>query len=174
MPWEDFSALDKTWDAQKTIPNSDYEEVVNALQEKKDAVENKKKKKKFKNLFRGGGSSLHKELKPDENVKDIPNIKSKEEGVLTNVFVDLLLDGTILEKGFYKIVAKRDEQKKIYIKFYQSQFLKGEIVATETDDDFGEETIDFARVLPYNKNFVKIIFGSIDFNAYVYVPYMEL
>ena len=93
---------------------------------------------------------------------------------MTNVFVDLLLDGKILEKGFYKIIAERDEQKKIHIKFYQSQFLKGEIIAEETNDDFSQETIDFAEVLPYNQNFVKIIFGSIDFNAYAYIPYIEL
>ena len=62
---------------------------------------------------------MHNELKPDSNIKDIPDVKPKEDGVLTNVFVDLLLDGKILEKGFYKIIAERDEQKKIHIKFYQ-------------------------------------------------------
>ena len=171
--WDDFSNLDKTWEAQKSVPNSDYEEVVNALEEKKEAAEQKKKRKKFRKLFSGGGTTLHNELKPDSNIKDIPDVKPKEDGVLTNVFVDLLLDGKILEKGFYKIIAERDEQKKIHIKFYQSQFLKGEIIAEETDDDYGQETIDFAKVVPYNQNFVKIIFGSIDFNAYAYIPYIE-
>ena len=172
--WDDFSNLDKTWDAQRTIPNNDYDEVVNALEEKKEVAEQKKKKKKFKSLFKGGGTSLHKELKYDENIKKVSDLNLKEEGVLTNVFVDLLLDGKVLEKGFYKIIAERDEQKRIHVKFYQSQFLKGEIFAEETDDDFDQETIDFAQVLPYNQNFVKIIFGSIDFNAYAYVPYVEL
>ena len=171
--WEDFSNLDKTWEDQKTVPNSDYEEVVNALEEKKDAVEQKKKKKKFKKLFSGGGTTLHKEIKSDGKLKDIPDIKSKEDGVLTNVFVDLLIDGKVLEKGFYKIIAERDEHKKIHVKFYQSQFLKGEIIAEETNDDFGQETIDFAKVLPCNQQFVKLIFGSIDFNAYAYVPFLE-
>ena len=172
--WEDFSNLDKTWEDQKTIPNSDYEEVVKALEEKKDIVEQKKKKRKFRKLFSGGGTTLHKELKPNESLKDIPEVKQNEDGVLVNVFVDLLLDGQVLEKGFYKIFAERDEQKKIHIKFYQSQFLKGEIIAEETEDDYGQETIDFAKVIPYNQNFVKVIFGSIDFNAYAYVPYVEL
>lgn len=172
--WEDFSNLDKTWEDQKTIPNSDYEEVVKALEEKKDVVEQKKKRKKFRWLFSGGGTTLHKELKPNESLKDIPEVKQNENGVLVNVFVDLLLDGQVLEKGFYKIFAERDEQKKIHIKFYQSQFLKGEIIAEETEDDYGQETIDFAKVIPYNQSFVKIIFGSIDFNAYAYVPYVEL
>lgn len=171
--WDEFSNLDKAWEAQKTIPNNDYQEVVKALEEKKDAVEQKKKKRKFKKLFRGGGTTLHKELNPDKNIKDIPDIKPKDEGILTNIFVDLLLDGKVLEKGFYKIFAERDEQKKIHIKFYQSQFLKGEVIAIETDDDYGQETIDFAKLLPYNENFVKVIFGSIDFNAFAYIPYIE-
>ena len=49
--WDDFSNLDKSWEAQKIIPNSDYEDVVNALEEKKDAVEQKKKKKKIQKAF---------------------------------------------------------------------------------------------------------------------------
>ena len=171
--WDDFSNLDKTWEAQKTIPNGDYEEVVNALEEKKEKVEQKKNKRKFRKLFSGGGTTLHKDIKPEEKVKDVASIKTDDNGVLTNVFVDLLLDGKILEKGYYKIFAERDEQKKIHIKFYQSQFLKGEVFAEETDDDYGQDTIDFARVLPYNQNFVKVIFGSLDFNAYAYVPYVE-
>ena len=47
-------------------------------------------------------------------------------------------------------------------------------MAEETDDDYGQETIDFAKVLPYNQDFIKVIFGSIDFNAYAYIPYVEL
>ena len=172
--WDDFSNLDETWDAQKTVPNSDYEEVVNALEEKKEAVEQKKKKKRFRKLFSAGGTTLHKDIKPESEIKEIQDIEKKDEGILTNVFVDLLLDGVILEKGYYKIIAERDEQKKIHIKFYQSQFLRGEIIAEETNDDYGQEAIDFAKLLPYNQNFVKFIFGSIDFNAYAYIPYLDL
>ena len=169
---DDFAEVDKAWDAQTTITNKDYEDVVNALQEKKDKVEEKKKKRKFRKIT-GGGKSLHNEISPEKNIKEIPDIKPAEEGVLINLPVNLLLDNIILEQGYYKVVAERDEQKKIHIKFYQSQFLKGEIIAEETEDDYEEEFIDFAKVLPYNDSFVKMIFGSIDFNAYALIPFQN-
>ena len=45
------------------------------------------------------------------------------------------------------------------------------MIAEETQEDFGEDVLDFAKILPHNENFVKLIFGSIDFNSYVYIPF---
>ena len=92
---------------------------------------------------------------------------------LINLPINLLLDGKVLEKGFYKLFAEREKDGNIYISFYQSQFFKGKILAVETEDDYGEKEINFARMLPYNENFVKIIYGSLDFNAYAMVPYVN-
>ena len=100
-------------------------------------------------------------------------MKPKDEGMLINAPMVLYINGNPLEKGFYKVIATREQDGKIYISFYQSQFFKGKIEAVETDNDFGEEELDFAKILPYNESFVKIIFGSIDFNAYAFVPYAE-
>ena len=61
----------------------------------------------------------------------------------------------------------------MYILFYQSQYFKGKVLANETNEDFDEETLDFARLIPYNDSFVKIIYGCLDFNAYALVPYSE-
>ena len=55
--------------------------------------------------------------------------------------------------------------------FYQSQYFKGKVRACETNDDYESEDLDFVKLIPYNKNFVKIIFGSLDFNAYAYIRY---
>ena len=60
-----------------------------------------------------------------------------------------------------------------FIFLFQSQFFKGKISATETEDDFEEKEINFAKILPYNESFVKVIFGSIDFNAYTLIPFVE-
>ena len=112
--WDDFANLDRAWDAQRTIDNKDYEDVVNALEEKKEKVEQKKKKKKFKSLFGRGGTTLHKELNPDKEVKDIPDLKPNKNGILINIPVDLYLDNHILERGYYNVIAKRNDDKKIY------------------------------------------------------------
>ena len=51
--------------------------------------------------------------------------------------------------------------------------MKAKIEATETEEDYGEEEVNFVGIKNYNESFVKLIFGSIDFNAYAYVPYVE-
>ena len=83
----------------------------------------------------------------------------------------LITPGIKLEKGYYKAIGIRDESK-IYVEFYQSQFLMGRIEVTETKEDYGEEELNFAKILPYNDSHVKFIFGSLDFNAYAFVPFL--
>jgi len=171
--WDDIGDLDRAWDGQKTITNKEFEQVMEHLESKKKKAEEKKKRKRAKKIS-GGGTSLHSELNPDKNINIITKLKpEKEEGILINIPVVLYVEEKPLEKGYYNVFAERSDDKKIYIKFYQSQYFKGKVEATETDDDFSEENVDFARIVEYNNSFVKIIFGCIDFNAYAYIPYSE-
>ena len=170
--WDDYTDLDKAWEGQKTVTNKEYDEVIDALKAQEKKREAKKKKKLFKRLL-GGGDSLHEELSPDNEIKEIPDFKSNDKGLLLNVPVEITLDNNILDRGFYKVLGERNDDGKICIKFYQSQFFKGEVQAIETQDDYGEESIDFVRIVPYNDSFVKIIFGSIDFNAYALIPFQN-
>ena len=142
------------------------------LEEKGKQKEEKQKKKKRKKIF-GSGTTLHEELNPDKDIQEFDILKQKEDGVLINIPVNIVISGKILEKGYYKVFGEQDkETNKIYLSLYQSQFFKGKFEAIATDEDYEEDSLDFAKILPFNESFVKIIFGSIDFNAYAYIPYM--
>lgn len=169
--WDDFADVDKAWDGQKAITNKEFEEVMDALQVNEKKKE-EKQEKKFLKKFIGGGTSLHSDM---NHQKEIPTMKSlkSDDGILINIPVNIVVDGKFLEKGYYKVFAEKDENKKVYLSLYQSQYFKGKFEATETNDDFGEETVDFAKVLQFNESFVKIIYGSIDLNAYAFIPYVE-
>lgn len=169
--WDDFSNVDRMWDGQKSITNQEFEKVMDVLEQKANVKEEKKKKKRRKKIS-GGGTSLHEELNPEKEIREIPMLKQNEDGVLLNTPVALWLNGSLLERGFYKVIGEKDKDSgKIFLNFYQSQFFMGKVEADETEDDFEEENIDFVRLIPYNESFVKIIFGSIDFNAQVLVPF---
>lgn len=169
--WDDFSGIDRAWDGQKSITNQEFEDAINTLEGKKKQQEKKQQKKKAKKIS-GGGTSLHSELSPDSEIQGLTPLKSKnDEGLLLNVPVNLIIDETPLDKGYYKVIAERDKNNDIYLSFYQSQFFKGKVRACETNDDYDSESLDFVKLIPYNKNFVKIIFGSLDFNAYAYIRY---
>ena len=171
--WDDFSEVDRMWDGQKSITNQQFEQVMEKLEEKGKQKEEKIKQKKRKKLF-GTGSTLHTELNPDTDVQEIPMLKSKNEGTLINIPVQIIVEGKVLDRGYYKIFTERDkESHKSFISFYQSQYYKGKVEVTETEDDYGEELLDFAKILPYNESFVKLIVGSLDFNAFVLLPFVD-
>ena len=96
----------------------------------------------------------------------------KEKGVLGLDDKRALNSGRTLnrELTLEEILAKKDEDGQYYLKFYQSSFYKGKFPATITEDDFGEKELDFARIIHYDDHFVKLIFGSLDVNAYAYIP----
>lgn len=171
--WDDFSNLDRMWDGQKAVTNQEFEQVMEKLEEKGKQKEEKIIKKKRKKLF-GNGSTLHNELNPDKDINEIPELKEEKEDLIINIPVQLIIDGKILERGFYKVLPEIDEKtQKKYINFYQSQFLKGRIEVIETESDFEEDLLDFAKILPFNESFIKLIFGSIKFNAYAFIPFTE-
>lgn len=170
--WDDFSQVGSMWDGQKSITNKEFEEAYEYLEQKNSKKELTQKKKKLKRIT-GGGESLHLDLSADKDVMEVPILKQNKDGVLINIPVNVIIDDIKLDRGFYKVVAVRDDNNDVYLSFYQSQFFKGKIRACETNDDFGEDEIDFAKLLPYNESFVKIIFGSLDLNAYAYIRYLD-
>lgn len=171
--WDDFSTLDRMWDGQTSVTNKEFENAINTLEEKKNKKEAKQKKKRIKKIS-GGGTSLHNELNPDNEIKELAPLKKDEcEEHLLSLPVNIIIDELPLEKGFYRIMGEKDKNGEIYLMFYQSQFFKGKVRASETNDDFGEDNINFVKLIPYNDNFVKIIFGSLEFNAYAYIRYVQ-
>lgn len=170
--WDDFSNLDRAWDGQKSITNKEFEQAIDTLETNKKKKEAKQRKKLIRKIG-GGGTSLHPDLNPDSEIKSLDPVKKTEEGLLLNIPVNLVIDGQTLEKGFYKIVAKKDEDNNIFLMFYQSQYFKGKVRASETNDDYDSDSIDFVKLVPYNEQFVKIIAGCLDFNAYAFVQYVN-
>ena len=169
----DFYDIERASEGQKSITNKQFEEALNLLQKNKIKKEEKAKKKKLKKIS-GGGTSLHTELNPDKTINEFESLKaSDKEDLLLNFPVDVFIDDVLLEKGYYKVVAKRNNDNRIYLNFYQSQYLKATVEATETKDDFGEKEVDFVKIQEYNGSYAKLIFGSLDFNAYAYLPYVQ-
>lgn len=169
--FDNYTGIDNAWDGQKPITNKEFEEAIETLQAKQKQKEAKLKKKKIKKIS-GGGTSLHSGLDPVSEIQEqVPVKKDENEGRLINIPVDMIIDGKILERGYYNLFGEKDKDNNVYISFYQSQFFKGKVKAKETNDDFGAETIDFAKYEPCKDYYIKVIFGSLDFNAYAYVMY---
>lgn len=168
--WSGYDNIDNAWDGQKSITNKQFEETMDALQAKKKRKDQKQKDKAIKKFK---GSSLipqHDAHKDEITAPDA--VEEFEDGELISIPVDFIHDGKLIERGFYKIKGEKKDNK-VYISLYQAHTLIAKFLATETDDDFGESAIQFTKLKTINDHQLKIIYGCVDFNAYVYIYYEE-
>lgn len=168
--WSDFNSVDNAWDGQKTITNKQFEETMNALQAKSKKKEAKRREKAIRKVK---GSSLIPQMDAhnDDMINEQPD-ETLDETQIINIPVDFVVNGKLVERGYYKVEGEKKADG-VYINFYQAHTLKAQIKAKETNDDFDEETIRFTKLLPCNDHQMKLIFGSVDFNAFVYITFVE-
>ena len=172
--FDNYTGIDHAWDGQKAITNQEFEQAIDTLTEKQKKKEAKAKKRKIKKIS-GGGTSLHKGLEPTGEILEQDTVKGKDkfEGQLLNIPVDIIIDGKVLQKGYYNVFGEKDKDGQVYLTFYQSHSFMGKVKAYKTNNDFDSEELDFVKMLPYNNKYIKVVFGSLDFNAYTYIPYMS-
>lgn len=77
-------------------------------------------------------------------------------------------DDSILPVGHYQIIGE-NRGGKIYFKLYQSHYLMAEFEAVETLEDYNEPELQFVKLVPDGEDNLKIIYGSLDFNAYAVI-----
>lgn len=150
-------SIDNAMYKQKPVTDEEFEKTMQRLKDKK----NKKKKKPFKgqDLKQGDQNSLLNEL--------------SESYLLLSLPVELVAtDGSTIPTGHYRIIAKKAKGK-VHFEFYQAHLLIANIDAIEADSDFGENTINFVKILPYDENKIKLIYGSVDLNAYAFINIKE-
>lgn len=150
--WDNFG--DQNVYGQKAVTDKEFEE---ALESKKG------KQKKPKDKLLRNGEAFQKSSET-EFLKSVP----KELPILLIPLDLALTEDRVLPVGHYQIMGEK-KGGKVYLKFYQAHNLLANLEAVETNNDFGEEEINFVRLLENNENSVKIIFGSLEFNAYTII-----
>lgn len=149
------SGVENAFAGQKQFSDEDYQKALKEVQGRK--------KNKLKQVKPFKGKDFN-----DENNGGYLNDTS-DKNVVLRLPVELNNnDGVEIPMGLYKIVGKKISNK-VYLDFYQSATLVARVPAVETNDDFGETGINFVKLLPDNEKRVKILYGSMDFNAYTYV-----
>lgn len=168
--WSGYDNIDNAWDGQKSITNKQFEQTMDALQARKKKKEAKAREKAIRKVK---GSSLTPDMDAhkDEITPQAPE-QEFDEGELICIPIDFVHDGKTIDRGFYKITGIKQDDK-VYILLYQAHTLIAKLQARETDDDFNEPAIQFTKLLPVNDYTMKIIYGCIDFNAFVNIQFEE-
>ena len=152
--WDNFG--DSNIYGQKPVSDKEFEQ---ALESKKG------KKKRDKNIPKG-------EEFRQSNETDFINNMPETLPVIC-ISTPLKLGETdILPVGHYQVKGEiKNGQPRL--KLYQAHYLMADFPAIETNEDFDQPEINFTGLLDYNEKQYKIIFGSIDFNAYAIVDIAE-
>ena len=145
--WDNFG--DNNIYGQKAVSEQDFDKALESKQ---------KKKKRDKNIPKGESFS-------QSNETNVINNSSKEPSIVLIPVPLKINDKYVIPIGHYRIEGEKKDGE-IFFNLYQAHNLVAKIPAEETDDDFGEETINFVKLRPHGDCHVEIIFGGIDFNAY--------
>ena len=154
-----FSATvfaDDDW-SQMYENDADIQMPVPVITDKeyKEAYDLKMGKKKKKN--------------PYENIRgnDMSSLNSLQESYPTVILTKKFYtdDGKILEEGHYKVVVVIPKEKTgtYYVHFYQGNSHMGKMKMFETNNDYDEPTINYAKVVQTSDE-TKFIYGNIDCN----------
>lgn len=144
--WDNFG--DTNIYGQEAVSEQDFEKALESKQ---------KKKKRNKNIPKGENFSQSNET---EMIKD----STKELPILV-IPLNLKIGEAVVPIGHYQIEGVK-EGNDVFLKLYQAHDVIAKIPAEETDDDFGEETINFVKLKEHGDYHVEIIYGGVDFNAY--------
>ena len=153
---QDFYGQDK-----KGVSDAEFDKAIEQVKDKQNRGFFGRKKKD-KNIPKGEEFS-------QSNESELLKVHSDEELLpVVSLPVEIVVGDGALPVGHYQIQGERRGDE-LVLKFYQAHNLWAEFPAIETIEDFDEETITFARWIPEGENSLKIIYGSLDFNAYTIV-----
>lgn len=140
---------------QKQITDEEFQKTLDAVKAKQNKKKKKNKPFKGKNFNEENNGGYLGETAAKNLLLGVPLC-------LTNG------DGTEIPMGHYKIVGEKSKGD-VFLDFYQSSTLVARVPAIETNNDFDETAMNFVKLLPYNEQRVKVIYGSMDFNAYTFI-----
>lgn len=160
--WDSWGASKDFYGQDKpAVSDEDFEKAIESVKKKQNKLGNWLKKRQIPK-----GQEFHQGNETEVINEDVGN---KNSLPVITIPVELEVGDGILPVGHYQVQGERDNKGSVLLKLYQAQYVMAQIPAVETNDDFGEDTISFVRWIPDGDDKIKIIFGSIDFNAYALI-----
>ena len=160
--WSDYSAeqIINNGKEAEYITDEDFEKAFDEI----DAKVNKWKRWAEKRKMPKG------ENFSKSNESEVLNEEHGEDASLPvmSLPVELKIGEGIVPIGHYQVKGEMIDGQPV-LSLYQAHYLMAKVPAIETKDDFDKEEILFADWENVNDNQIKIIYGSLDFNAYAIV-----
>ncbi len=159
--WDNWGANKDFYGQDKPVTEEDFDKAIEQVKDK----QNRNwfgLKKRNKNIPKG------EEFNQSNETEVINTHINKDSLPVVSLPVSLKAGDEFLPVGHYQIKAEK-EGGNVVMKFYQAHYMMAQFPAVETEDDFGEEDILFAKWFVQDDNQIKVIYGSLDLNAYAVI-----
>ena len=161
--WDNWGTNQEMYGQDKpAVTDEEFEKAIKQIKDKQDKLGNWIKK-----LQKPRGKEYR-----QSNETEVINeeVEDKDTMPVVCIPVDLNVGDGVLPVGHYQVKGEKDENGNVVLKLYQAQYVMAQVPAVETNDDFNEDTITFVKWLSEGEDKIKLIYGSIDFNAYAVLP----
>lgn len=159
--WDNWGAGKDFYGQDKPVTDEDFDKAIEQVKDKQNrnwlGI-----KKRNKNIPKG-------EEYNQSNESDILKTHTDKDSMpVVSLPINLKAGNELLPVGHYQVKAEK-EGDNVVMKFYQAHYMMAQFPAVETEDDFGEEDILFAKWFVQNDSQIKVIYGSLDLNAYAVI-----
>lgn len=157
--WDNWNTSQSFYGQDKNVSDEDFDKAIDSLKSKKNKRLERLKKKQ---IPKGEEFS-------QSNETEIINEQVNDDSLpVVSLPVELVVGEDILPIGHYQVKCEKDGDNFV-LKLYQAQYMMAQFPAVETNDDFDEDTITFAKWFAEGEDKIKIIYGSLDYNGYAIV-----
>lgn len=147
--WNDMLDFDRSWKIKhEAVTDKEFEEVMQRF-------EKKKKPKKY-------------EFEADEqrdSLNDMSILNEIANHTPTILFPSNLrsYEGEYIPAGYYKLNYV-EKDKEHYIVVTQGRTVIAKLNMQQTNENFEDESIQFAKIIPNDEESMKLIYGNLDLN----------
>lgn len=169
-----YAEGDDLWGSFNTDISGPQEQRFVSDEEFEAAIKKKNKKlDKWKKILLNNGSPRGEQFSQSDETEAINNNQGADASLpVLALPVEIKIGEGYIPVGHYQVEGK-NENGRIVLNLYQAHNLVAKIPATETNEDYEQEEILFANWVSEGDNRIKIIYGSLDFNAFALVDIMQ-
>ncbi|MBO6180664.1 hypothetical protein J6O86_03150 [bacterium] len=162
--WGNFNTDLSSPKEQRFVSDEEFEQAIKKKNKKLD---------KWKKILLNNGSPRGEQFSESNETEAINNNQGADASLpVLALPVEIKMGEGSIPVGHYQVEGK-NEDGRIVLNLYQSHNLVARIPATETNEDYEQEEILFASWVSQDDNHIKIIYGSLDFNAYALVDILQ-
>ena len=163
--WDNFNTDIQAPKDSKFVSDDEFEQAIKKKNKRID---------KWKNILLDRGGKPRGEVRYQSNETEEISKNEGEDASLPilSTPAEIKIGEGVIPVGHYQVKGEKKDGN-VILSLYQAGELIARIPAVETNDDYDKDEILFAGWQPENDKSIKIIYGSLDFNAYAIVDLQQ-